>query len=101
MAVTVFTQGTTTNDRRKENHESGQFVSVRDGHLFVLSKPTDNPANCVAVYAPGKWISAQRCGARCGWAPRAAQPWAGPGRPGQADTERARVGQSAGVLDDN
>lgn len=60
VAVTVFTQGTTTNDRRKENHESGQFVSVRDGHLFVLSKPTDSPANCVAVYAPGKWISAQR-----------------------------------------
>ena len=60
VAVTVFTQGTTTNDRRKENHEAGQFVSVRDGHLFVLSQPTDNPASCVAVYAPGKWISAQR-----------------------------------------
>lgn len=53
MAVEVL-----VNSNRTEKHEAGQDVVVRDGHLAVMNgRPATGPST-VAVYSPGRWVSA-------------------------------------------
>lgn len=37
-------------------HKDGDAIAVTDGHLYV----TDSDGTDIAIYAPGKWVSAAR-----------------------------------------
>jgi hypothetical protein len=43
-------------DGKTSTHKDADKISVTDGHLFV----TDSGGQDVAVYAPGKWITAAK-----------------------------------------
>jgi hypothetical protein len=56
-------------DGKTSTHKDGTKVSVNDGHLFV----TDEGGQDVAVYAPGKWTSANKSVAKAGPGAHAAE----------------------------
>lgn len=43
-------------DGKTSTHKDADSLSVTDGHLFV----TDGGGQDVAVYAPGKWVTATK-----------------------------------------
>lgn len=43
-------------DGKTSTHKDADKISVTDGHLFV----TDDNGQDVAVYAPGKWVTASK-----------------------------------------
>ena len=43
-------------DGKTSTHKDADSLSVTDGHLFV----TDGGGQDVAVYAPGKWVTAAK-----------------------------------------
>ena len=47
-------------DGKTSTHKDAEKISVADGHLFV----TDGAGQDVAVYAPGKWVTATRAPAK-------------------------------------
>lgn len=58
MAVNVqYLKPGTANIAGKE-HEEGEFIEVREGHLVVGVKELKGP-RAVAIYAPGQWVVAE------------------------------------------
>lgn len=59
MAVKVTIHAKTdTSSERTAQHAEGKAVFVREGHLFIATG-TANTAPIIAIYAPGKWASAE------------------------------------------
>lgn len=58
MAVKVQYLKPGTDNTAENEHEQGEFIEIKEGHLVVGAKELRG-RRTVAIYAPGQWVKAE------------------------------------------